>query len=109
MSPERWAPWDQAESEAIIDHRKAAGGKVETPTVGAHDWVALACWMIRKPGVLSDARCCRLKFLAPQGVEQVAHENDALTLAPGEPLPDQVLDASIHGAADLPAEAGSTQ
>src|SRR5215831_19186731 len=44
-----------------------------------------------------------------RSVEQVTYENDALTLALGEPLPDQVLDPRVHGITDLPAEAASTQ
>jgi len=109
MSLERRAPWDQAEPQSIIDHRETSRSKVKALPVGARNGLALAWRMLREASALSDARYRRLELAPPQAVEQVTHENDPLTLAPGEPLPGQVLDPRVHRIVDLAAETTRTQ
>jgi hypothetical protein len=98
-------PWDQAESEALIDHREAAGGKIQAPTVYARDGLAFRGWMTWQASNRTNPRRCRLQLASAQGVEEVASEVDALALALGEPLLDQVFDAGIHGVTDVASEA----
>src|SRR4051812_1394864 len=105
MPLERRAPWDQAETEAIIDHREAPGGKIQALAVDARDRLAFHCRMIWQAGVRTAPCCCRLQLASPERVEEIAREDDALTLAPSEPLPDKVLDASVHRDSNLPPEA----
>ena len=104
MSLEGRAPWDQAESESVVDQCEAAGGQVEALPIGARDRLALPCRMIRQASVRSDARCRSLKLASPQRVEEITCEYDALALPVGEALPDQALDASVYRLADFAAE-----
>ena len=109
MSLEGRAPWDQAESESVVDQCEAAGGQVQALPIDTRDRLALSCRMIRQASIRSDARCHSLKLASPQRVEEVAHENDALALPVGEALPDQALDASAHRVADLASESARIQ
>jgi hypothetical protein len=65
--------------------------------------------MERCPSASGDARCFRFELASAQRVEEVTHEDHALALSFGEPIPDQVLDASAHRVADLATEAAGTQ
>ena len=104
MSLKRWAPWDQAESEAVVDQGEATGGQVNTLLIGAHDRVALLGRMIRQASARTDACSGRFKLSSPQRVEHIPHEYDALTLPLSEALGNEALDASVHRRADLAAE-----
>lgn len=104
MSLEGRAPWDQTESESVVDQCEAAGGQVEALPIDTRDRLALSCRMIRQASVRSDARCHSLKLASPQRVEEITCEYDVLALPVGEALPDQVLDASVHRLAELAAE-----
>src|SRR5262249_28303924 len=65
--------------------------------------------MVRQADIRADLRCCRVDLPTPQCREKVTRKNHPLSLAPGKPLPDQLLDATIHGFANLAAEAAGTQ
>src|SRR5262245_47786485 len=65
--------------------------------------------MIDLAGSFTHAGPRFLKLASPQRVEEVPRKNHSLTLAPGKPLPDQVLDAGLHRVADLPAETAGGQ
>ena len=109
MSLQRRAPWDQAESESVVDQCEAAGGQVKALPIGTRDRFALVCRMIGQASARGDACSRRLKLPPPQCVEDIPYEYDALALPPGEALPDQVLDASVYRLADLAAKAPRTQ
>jgi hypothetical protein len=104
MSLEGRAPWDQAESESVVDQCEAAGGQVQALPIDTRDPLALPCRMIRQAIVRSDARRHSLELASPKRVEEITCEYDALALPVGEALPDQALDASVHRLADLAAE-----
>ena len=109
MSLKCRAPWDQAESKAVVDQREAAGGQVKTLPIGARDRVALFGRMVRQASARTDACCYRVKLASPQRVEEITCEYHALALSVGEALANQALDASVHRVADLAAESARTQ
>ena len=86
-SAARRAPGDEAEPQAIIDHRKSAGGKVQALAVDARDGLALGGRVIWQAGVRSDSCCGRLELAPAQRVEEIAREDDALTLTLARPCP----------------------
>jgi len=109
MAFDRRAPGDEGESKSVINHHEAAGGKVDALPIGALDWRPLDCRMIDLAGIFTYARCRFPELASPESVEEVPRENHPLTLTPGKPLRDQVLDAGAHGVADLPTEAARAQ
>ena len=93
---------EQGESESVINHRETPGGKVEALPIGARDRLSLSCRMIDLAGTFTHAGCRFVELASPQRIEEVPREKHPLSLTPGKPLPDQLLDARLHRAADLP-------
>src|SRR5690606_9049792 len=82
---ERGRPGDELEAEPVIDHGEAARGERETLAVGAGDIVALNRAVERKAGFSRQPVAQRVEFAPPQGLDQIAVEDDPAMLARGQP------------------------
>ena len=104
MPLQRRPPWHELKAKTIVDHGEAAGGQRDTLPIDAGDVLAVGGWPMNQAR-LGREPCRRFVQLPlPQGVEQIAREDDTLSLAPRQPFPDKMIDAPVHRFAHLSAE-----
>src|SRR5437660_1093507 len=61
--------------------------------------------MIWQTGLRRDLCAGRVELAPAQRLKQIAHEDDALSLAAGKTFANEEVDAHVHGRAHLAAEA----
>jgi hypothetical protein len=104
MPLERRLPWHELERQTVVDHGEASGRQRDTPPIDAGDVFAFGGWLMHQARLPSQSFRCFIQLALSQGIEQIAGEEDALTLAPRQPLFREVINASVHRVAHLAAE-----
>ena len=87
--------WNSHAAEAVVDHRETPGGKRQTLAVDAADVRALRGRPSGQPGFDGKAFAGRRKLALPEGVEQAARKQHALTLPPTECAPVLVREQKL--------------
>src|SRR5713226_5365240 len=93
---EHGPPWHQLEAETIIDHGEPARRQRDTLAIGSGDVVAFARRAVREPGLGRELGYRTVQLALAQSVQEIVGENDALPLAPGQALFDQLIDTAVH-------------
>src|SRR6266436_8998161 len=101
MLLKRRRPGDERKPEAVVDHGEATGGQCEALAVGAGDMIAAGSRFVGPPRLARQFGSGSIEFTAAQRVEEIALQDDALTLAAGEPFRHMMLGARRHCVAGL--------
>lgn len=98
-------PRPEAEAEAVVDHREAAGCKGEAPVVGAGNILPAGGLAVRHVHFIGELFAERVEFTLPERTKQVAGEDDPLALAPCQAFFDQMFGSGFHRLAHFQPEA----
>src|SRR6266567_740834 len=93
---ERRRPGHEPKAEPVIDHCETAGSERETPPVDAGHMIAICGLREGQTGFGGELSAERIDLPATQRVDQVARNNDALSLAPSQIVPDKVIDPILQ-------------
>jgi hypothetical protein len=86
----------ELEAKTIVDHGEAPRGQGDALPINTGDVLALGGWPMNQTCLGREPCRYLVELPAPQGVEQVARENDTLTLAVCQTFLDEVIATPIH-------------
>jgi hypothetical protein len=91
---QRRAPGHELEAEAIVDHREAPRAQDHPLPVDPSHVLTFRGWPIDEPGWRGDLPDGVVQFSTSQGVEQIAREEETLSLLAGEAFTGEVFSAT---------------